>query len=93
MSPAQLIIVQRMLNKLGYRVPVSGYYDEFTRGAVISIQQQLHITDDGELSPNTLQAIMEAQKPVRMAKPQVVAGSFSAVDAPTSMLPKPWRIQ
>lgn len=89
MTQQDIVSLQQMLSQLGYHVPVSGRYDNFTRGAVTDIQYKLRITPDGEPNPNTIQAILESLRPVSMAKPQVVAGSYRDGSAPSFALPKP----
>lgn len=92
MWSAQIQRIQQMLNQLGYQVPLSGQYDNFTRNVIIHIQRKLNIVADGELSPNVVQAIIEAVKPGRPLRPQVVLGSYTATDAPSYRLPKPGKV-
>ena len=90
MSPAQIAEIQQMLRAMGYiEVAPNGYYDSFTRNAVIDFQQRNNMVDDGILQPNTIQAIMFAIQPVMMAKPAVVTGSYESVSAPSFPLNKP----
>lgn len=89
MIPAQIAQIQEMLQQMGYQVAANGYYDAYTRNAVIDFQQRNRMMDDGELQPNTIQAIIDAVRPVGMMKPSVVTGSYEAVSAPTFPLNKP----
>jgi peptidoglycan hydrolase-like protein with peptidoglycan-binding domain len=89
MTPQNIYTIQNMLIQMGYRVPLSARLDDPTVNAIIQFQMRLKITPDGELNPNTIQAIIESVNPVRMARPQVVEGAYSADSAPTHFLPKP----
>lgn len=90
MSPGALYQIQMILQRIGYtQVICNGQYDAFTRSAVIDFQQRNRMTDDGELGPNTIQALYYALKPVEAVKPQVVSGSYESSSAPSYPLNRP----
>lgn len=94
MSPGALYQIQMILQRMGYtQVICNGYYDGFTRNAVIDFQQRNYMMDDGELQPNTVQALYHALKPVEAIKPQVVNGSYESPSIPSYPLNRPMGVQ
>lgn len=89
MSPQHLYDIQMILQRMGYQVICNGRYDNFTRNAVIDFQQRNKMMDDGELGPNTIQALYGAVQPVQAVKPQVVNGSYESPSAPSFPLSRP----
>jgi len=52
--------IQLILNMMGYTVRTDGYYDEFTRDAILDIQSNNVLTETGNMDSETLLVINEA---------------------------------
>ena len=90
MHPQEIANIQYILQMIGYsKVIVSGQYDDRTYRAVMDFQRRNNMMDDGELNPNTAQALYGSVQRVTGVKPQVVTGSYETPSAPSYPLRKP----